>query len=109
MSRRGKATERAPHWQKLLIFEHPDTAGYEHLAWVDAAFKAGTMGRPHLDQAKSRLLCNVSSLAFGGENLSTAYLGCLLDSQIYTFDPGVSGHPPAHWHFPGPERIAGRA
>jgi hypothetical protein len=37
-----------------------------HLDWVEAAFLAGGMGRPHLDRAAGRRLANVSNLAFGG-------------------------------------------
>jgi hypothetical protein len=29
-------TARPPHWQKLLILEHPDVRRYEHAVWVDA-------------------------------------------------------------------------
>ncbi len=76
----------------------------DHVARAEAAYLEGSMGRPHLDQAKSRLLRNISSMAFGGRDLKTAYLGCLLDDRLYAFDAPVAGHPPAHWHFSGPRR-----
>ena len=78
----------------------------EHLTWVEAAFQAGEMGRPHLDNAQSDKLKNVSSLAFGGAGLDTAFLGCLLDDCVYTFKAPVTGYAPAHWHFDGPRRQA---
>lgn len=56
-----------------------------HVAWVEAAFKAGTMGRPHLDKAAGQRLSNISSLALGGPDGRTAYLGCLLGFAIATF------------------------
>ncbi len=71
-----------------------------HLAWVEAAFEAGDMGRPHLDQVKSQLLRNTSSLAFGGADLQTAYLGCLLGDSIAHIRMPVAGHAPNHWNFP---------
>jgi hypothetical protein len=57
------------------------------------------MGRPHLDRITGRVLKNVSSLAFGGADLGTAYLGCLLGDSIAVFDAPVAGHPPAHWRY----------
>ncbi|WP_339712544.1 SMP-30/gluconolactonase/LRE family protein [uncultured Sneathiella sp.] len=77
---------------------------HEHLDWVEEAFQTGQMGRPHLDNARSQKLKNISSLAFGGPDLSTGYLGCLLDDCIYTFESPVKGHAPVHWNFEGPRR-----
>jgi sugar lactone lactonase YvrE len=71
----------------------------EHLAWVEEAFQAGTMGRPHLDEVKSRRLRNISCLAFGGEDLRTAYLGCLLGAAVGRLRLPVAGHPPPHWRY----------
>ena len=70
------------------------------LDWVEDAFQAGTMGRPHLDDNKGKVLRNISSLAFGGPDLRTAYLGCLLGNQIALFDAPVAGLAPSHWSFP---------
>ncbi len=78
----------------------------EHLLWVEEAFQAGKMGRPHLDNAQSKKLKNVSSLAFGGADLRTAFLGCLLDECVYSFNAPVQGYAPAHWEFPGPTKKA---
>ncbi|WP_339631051.1 SMP-30/gluconolactonase/LRE family protein [uncultured Sneathiella sp.] len=77
---------------------------HEHLDWVEEAFQTGQMGRPHLDIARSQKLKNISSLAFGGPDLSTGYLGCLLDDCIYTFESPVKGYAPVHWNFEGPRR-----
>lgn len=70
-----------------------------HMAWVDAAFEANEMGRPHLDGVKSRVLRNTSSLAFGGADLRTGYLGCLLGESIAQISMPVAGHPPVHWTY----------
>ena len=71
----------------------------DHLEWVELAFRAGEMGRPHLDTIKSRRLRNISSLAFGGPDLRTAYLGCLLGDRIASFESPVAGYAPPHWKF----------
>ncbi len=87
----------APSGASTIVLE--DVAPH-HLAQVEAAYVAGTMGREHLDHAGGRLLRNISSLAFGGPDLRTAYLGCLLGDSIATFRAPVAGHPPTHWHYP---------
>jgi sugar lactone lactonase YvrE len=74
-------------------------ADSDHLAWVEAAYKADEMGRPHLDGVKSRVLKNISSLAFGGADLTTGYFGCLLGQRLATLRMPVAGHPPIHWNF----------
>jgi hypothetical protein len=55
------------------------------------------MGRPHLDRAAGQVLRNISSIAFGGPSLRTAFLGCLLDHRLPTFDSPIAGYPPTHW------------
>ncbi len=84
----------APDGHQTLWLQDADA---DHLAWVEAAYQADSMGRPHLDGVKSRLLQNTSSLAFGGSDLQTGYLGCLLGSRLATLRMPVAGHPPVHW------------
>jgi sugar lactone lactonase YvrE len=91
----------SPEGDQEIIVEDSDP---QHLEWVEAAFQSSTMGRSHLDNAKSQLLRNISSLAFGGTDLKTAYLGCLLDNSIYKFQSPFAGSPPAHWNFAGPQK-----
>jgi len=86
----------APDGAQQVILEDCDEP---HLAWVEQAFQAGEMGRAHLDGIKSRRLKNISSLAFGGPDLRTAYLGCLLGDAIGTFRSPVPGVPPVHWNY----------
>lgn len=86
----------APDGSQHLWLRDVDMA---HLAWVEAAFEANEMGRPHLDNVKSQVLRNTSSLAFGGPGLRTGYLGCLLGDSIARFDMPVAGTPPTHWHY----------
>ncbi len=81
-----------------------DDSDPDHLAWVEQAYQGDGMDRPHLDQIESRRLRSISSLAFGGADMKTGYLGCLLGDTIASFTTGVPGHPPPHWNFTGPAR-----
>jgi sugar lactone lactonase YvrE len=86
----------APDGRPTLWLEEADA---DHLAWVEAAFEAGTMGRPHLDGVPSRSLRNISSIAFSGADRRTAVLGCLLGERLATLRLPVAGVAPTHWHF----------
>lgn len=79
-----------------LMLQDVDQA---HLQWVEEAYLANAMGRPHLDGVKSTLLANISSLAFGGEDLSTINLGCLLGQQVAQLKTNFKGLAPTHWLF----------
>lgn len=71
----------------------------EQLESIEAAFIGESLGRPHLDQVHSRKLRNISSMAFGGDDLREAYFGCLLGERIARLRMPVAGQPPAHWEF----------
>jgi len=90
----------APDGRQTLMLEDADPARTD---WAEQAYLAGTMGRPHLDKAAGRVLRNISSLAFGGPGLRTAYLGCLLGDAVALFPSPIAGAPPVHWGF-GPFR-----
>lgn len=70
-----------------------------HLDEVEQAFQSGNMSRQHLDTVRSQKLRHISSMAFGGPQRDTAYLGCLLDDRIWKFDVGVTGSEPVHWQW----------
>jgi sugar lactone lactonase YvrE len=76
-----------------------EEADADHLAWVEQAFEAGTMGRPHLDGVPSRSLRNISSIAFAGADRRTAVLGCLLGDRLATLRLPVAGVAPTHWPY----------
>ena len=78
----------APDGTRTLVLEDADP---EHLDRVEQAFQDGTMGRPHLDGIRSRVLQSVSSVAFGGPDRRTVYLGCLLGDRLATFRSPVAG------------------
>ena len=87
----------APDGQQTVWLEDADPG---HLAWVEAAYQSDSMGRPHLDQIKSRLLKNLSSIAFAGPDRRTAVFGCLLGDRLATLPLPVSGVAPPHWNCP---------
>ena len=87
----------APDGSQSLWFEDADAT---HLAWVEAAYEAGTMCRPHLDQVRSRELRNLSSIAFCGAERRSAVFGCLLGDKLAMLDMPVPGVAPAHWNHP---------
>ncbi len=86
----------APDGSATVWLEEADD---QHLADVERAFEAGTMGRPHLDGAPSRHLRNISSIAFAGADRRTAVLGCLLGDRLATLRLPAAGVEPTHWHF----------
>jgi sugar lactone lactonase YvrE len=86
----------SPDGQQQIILEDADP---EHVMTAEKAFQTGGMDRPHLDTVKSDRLKNISSLAFGGSDLRTVYLGCLLGDSLATFRSPVAGRPPVHWLF----------
>jgi sugar lactone lactonase YvrE len=86
----------APDGSQELMLEDADA---QHVEWCERAFLEGRLGREHLDRAAGRQLKNISSLAFGGPDLRTAYLGCLLGDSIASFRSPLAGHPPAHWRW----------
>ena len=86
----------APDGSQTLFLED---ASAEHVALAEQAFARDELGRPHLDVVDSRCLQNLSSLAFGGAELRTAYLGCLLGDAIASVELPFAGYPLAHWNF----------
>lgn len=87
----------APDGTQTVWLEDADP---EHLASVEAAFEAGTMGRPHLDGIRSRRLRNISSIAFAGADRRDALLGCLLGDHLVKLRLPVAGVAPTHWNYP---------
>ena len=83
--------------ESTVILEDSDP---DHLTWAEQAYQEGRMGRPHLDKAASEKLKNISSLAFGGPDMKTAYLGCLLGDKLWSFQSPVPGWKPSHWNHP---------
>jgi sugar lactone lactonase YvrE len=86
----------SPEGRLSVMLEDADPV---HVAWVEAAYQADRLDRPHVDRIESRMLRNISSVAFGGPGLRTFYLGCLLGDSIARLDAPVAGVPPVHWTY----------
>lgn len=87
----------APDGRRQTIIDDADPVTAQQL---EAAFVAGTLNRPQLSAARGQRLQNVTSLAFGGPDLRTAYMGCLAGDSLATFRSPVAGLQPAHWNWP---------
>jgi sugar lactone lactonase YvrE len=70
----------------------------DYLAQVEEKMAAGSLSREDMQSAPSKVLKHISSIAFGGPDLRTAYLGSLGGDTIPLFRAPVAGDPPAHWH-----------
>jgi sugar lactone lactonase YvrE len=71
---------------------------------VEQAFAAGTMNAAHLGPIPGTRLQQLTSVAFGGPDRRTIYLGSLHAPCIYSFRTPVAGAPVPHWTFPTPAR-----
>ena len=69
---------------------------------AEAAFDAGTMGAEQLGPIPNTRLQQVTSVAFGGADRRTGYLGSLHGGCLYRFRSPVAGAPPEHWRFSHP-------
>jgi len=66
---------------------------------VDDRWRQEGLGRADIALGGESPLRNVSSIAFGGADLKTVYLGCLAGDRIATFRTTIQGARPAHWNF----------
>jgi sugar lactone lactonase YvrE len=64
---------------------------------LEAAYRSLTLRRPDLGASRGARIANVTSLAFGGPDLRTAYLGSLKGTSLASFRSSVAGLRPVHW------------
>ena len=81
---------------RQVVIEDSDAA---HLDALDAALHARKLTRPMIHEARSSILRNISSMAFGGPDRRTAYLGCLAGEKLASFRTPVAGVAPVHWEW----------
>jgi sugar lactone lactonase YvrE len=67
---------------------------------VERAFGESRMAAEHLGPIPGTTLQHVTSIAFGGDDLRTAYIGCLHTSCIFRFRSDVPGVPAPYWNAP---------
>ena len=85
--------------QQLIL----DDGNPEYVDWVEAAYAKSELGRQHMDKPHTTRLKNISSIAFGGPDLKTVHLGCLVGDSIAHFrlpdELDLAGHAPVHWNY----------
>ena len=84
-----------PDGKSQIILEDSNLS---HLEWVEKAYLSSSLERKHLDTNGSKVLKNISSLAFGGHDMKTVYLGCLKGGSIASFRSQIAGAQPSHWN-----------
>ena len=77
------------------VFEDADA---DHVARAEHAWQEDALAREHLDRMPPGRLGNVSSLAFGGPDMRTVWLGNLLGDELVRLRASVPGVPPLHYH-----------
>ena len=91
----NKVIRISSNGQKEIIINDSDVS---HVKYVEEAYQKGILERKHLDNIVSTRLRNISSICFGGSDLKTVFLGCLLGDQIATFKSEIAGLQPTHWN-----------
>jgi len=86
----------APDGKASLLIEDADA---EQVARLTDLQKNSSVPRSLLYEECGRTLRNISSVAFGGADLHTLYLGSLMGQQILCARVPVAGMRPAHWTF----------
>ena len=84
----------APDGTAETLLEDFDPAA---VAETEAIFRRGALDSARLGLRHGRVLADVSSLAFGGADLGTGYLGCLKGDAIAAIAMPVAGMAPTHW------------
>ena len=79
-----------------VVLEDPDA---ELIASAEARYSKGSLSRGDIDSGGTRSLRNVSSVAFGGADLRTVYLGNLAGHRLATFKSPIAGAEPPHWKY----------
>ena len=84
----------SPDGSQHVVVEENDP---ELLAEIELLHQSCSMKGDDLARIKTEVMRNISSIAFGGPDRKTAYLGNLLDDRLYTFRSPVPGAKPSHW------------
>ena len=82
-----------PDGKQSLIIDDPDPRIDE----FNALHLENRLNRPMLVATRGKTLRNISSIAFGGPDLKTAYFGCLGGDALATVQLPVAGLKPVHW------------
>jgi sugar lactone lactonase YvrE len=77
-----------------ILFEDIDQVEFSNIANAHAE---GCLTRDMIVRSSGTVVSNLSSLAFGGLDLKTLYLGGLGNKAIYSWPSPIAGMPLAHW------------
>ena len=86
----------APDGAQSVILDDGDR---EVIARVERGYAEGALTRADIDAGRERTLGNLASVAFGGPDLRTVYLGSLFASHLATFRSPIAGAKPPHWQW----------
>lgn len=84
----------APDLSWVVLFEDADSDELEATA---SAYDAGLLTFDHIAQSRGSRVSNLSSIAFGGRDLKTVFLGGLGNQAVQVLQSPVAGYPMAHW------------
>jgi sugar lactone lactonase YvrE len=79
-----------------------EDVNHEFVQRVEDAFISRTMAAEHLGPIPGTRVQQLTSIAFGGPDLRTVYLGSLHGSSVFRFRSAIAGAQPPHWTFPAP-------
>jgi len=79
-----------------VILEDPNE---KIIAHAEAKYAQNAMTQEDVYAGTVQTLGNVSSIAFGGADFKTVYLGNLGATRIATFQSTIAGAQPPHWHY----------
>jgi sugar lactone lactonase YvrE len=83
----------APDLTWTILLEDPDPA----LADIASSYAKGELTWDQISQSQGSRLSNLSSIAFGGPDLKTLYLGGLGHNSVQVLRSPVPGAPMSHW------------
>lgn len=83
----------APDLTWTVVFEDLAPSGLEAIA----TYAEGGLTFEHVASSRGSQVTNLSSLAFGGPDLKTIYLGGLGNDAVHVLRSPVAGQPMAHW------------
>lgn len=83
----------APDLSWTTLLEDPDPA----LPEIAASYDRGCLSWNDVSRSRGVRLANLSSIAFGGPDLGTIYLGGLGHHSVYALQSPVAGAPMNHW------------
>lgn len=83
----------APDLTWTILFEDPDPA----LAEIASSYAKGALTWEQISLSRGSQLSNLSSIAFGGPDLKSVYLGGLGHNSVRVLHSPVPGVPMGHW------------